>query len=140
MNGGETHRYIGDAIVTTWSMDKAKNVERCLLCAKAINRALEDKANEYMARYGQSMRMRIAVHCGPVAAGEIGAWKKEISLLGDTMNTTARIEGAAREFGSEIVVSDAIRRGLPEFWQSKLVGLPDFAAHGKQDALKLWAI
>lgn len=138
--GGETHRYVGDAIIITWTMDKSKNFERCLLCATAIIQALKDKANEYTARYGQSMRMRIAIHCGPVAAGEIGVWKKEISLLGDTMNTTARIEAAARKFGSDIVVSDAIRRQLPEDWQSRLVGLPDFAAHGKQNALKLWAL
>ncbi|WP_432817103.1 adenylate/guanylate cyclase domain-containing protein [Sulfitobacter sp. JB4-11] len=138
--GGETHRYVGDAIIITWSMDKAENFERCLLCAKAMVQALEDKASGYIARYGQSMRMRIAIHCGPVAAGEIGAWKKEISLLGDTMNTTARIESAARRFESDIVVSDAIRRELPNELKSRFVGLPDFAAHGKKDALRLWAL
>lgn len=139
-NGGETHRYIGDAIIITWSMDKAKNFERCLICAEAMVHALEAKADQYSSKFRKPMRMRIAIHCGPVAAGEIGAWKKEISLLGDTMNTTSRIEGAAREFGSDIVVSDAVRRQLPEDWQSRLVGLPDFAAHGKQNALKLWAL
>ena len=139
-SGGETHRYIGDSIIVTWSMDKAKNFERCLMCAAAMIEALEKKANQYSTNFGKPMRIRVAVHCGPVAAGEIGAWKKEISLLGDTMNTTARIEVAARQFGSDIVVSDAIRRNLPEAWRSKLVGLPDFAAHGKQDALKLWAL
>lgn len=139
-NGGETHRYIGDAIIITWSMDKAKNFERCLICAEAMVAALEGKANQYSKIFGKPMHIRIAIHCGPVAAGEIGAWKKEISLLGDTMNTTARIEGAARQFGSDIVVSDVIRRRLPEAWRSKLIGLPDFDAHGKQDALKLWAL
>lgn len=139
-NGGETHRYIGDAIIITWSMDKAMNFERCLMCAEAMMEALQVKAKQYCTKFGKPMRMRIAIHCGPVAAGEIGAWKKEISLLGDTMNTAARIEGAAREFGSDIVVSDAVRRQLPGDWQSRLVGLPDFAAHGKQDPLKLWAL
>lgn len=138
--GGETHRYIGDAIIITWTMKKAENFERCILCATAIMQALEDKASDYTTRYGQPMRMRIAIHCGPVAAGEIGAWKKEISLLGDTMNTTARIEGAARETGSDIVVSDAVQRQLPLDWQSRLVGLPEFTAQGKQKALKLWAL
>jgi len=138
--GGETHRYVGDAIIVTWPMDNAKNFERCLLCATAMMRTLEAKADDYSMRYGQPMRMRIALHCGPVAAGEVGGWKKEISLLGDTMNTTARIEGAAREFGSDIVVSGAIRSQLTDDWRSRLVGLPEFAAHGKENALKLWAL
>lgn len=138
--GGETHRYVGDAIIITWSMDKPENFERCLLCATAMVRTLENKSDDYLSRYGQPMRMRIALHCGPVAAGEIGAWKKEISLLGDTMNTTARIESAAREFGSDIVVSDAIKSQLPDDWKSKLVRLPDFTAHGKQNSLRLWAL
>ena len=139
-SGGETHRYVGEAIIVTWSMEKPANFARSVACAHAIIDTLARTSDDFVARYGQPMRMRIALHCGPVAAGEVGGWKKEIALLGDTMNSTARIEGAARDFGADIVISDAIKTHLPEEWAGKLDRLPDYEAHGKQDALRLWTV
>lgn len=49
-----------------------------------------------------------------------GDWKIEVALLGDTMNTTARIEGAARRFGASTVLSNAVVQKLPEAARSGL--------------------
>ena len=37
--------------------------------------------------------------------GELGAQKKEIALIGDAMNTAARILEAARETGASLLIS-----------------------------------
>ena len=37
--------------------------------------------------------------------GELGAQKKEIALIGDAMNTAARILEAARETGASVLIS-----------------------------------
>lgn len=137
---GEVHRYVGDAIIITWPMRNPRNFERALTCAQEMVRALSDTAQTYNAQYGQTMRIRIALHCGPVAAGEIGTWKKEIALLGDTMNSAARIEGAARDLGAEIVISDTLHQHLPQEARTRLTALPDYTAHGKHDALRLWSV
>ncbi|WP_299650226.1 adenylate/guanylate cyclase domain-containing protein [uncultured Tateyamaria sp.] len=138
--GGEIHRYVGDAIIATWPMVESKNFERGLVCAAEMVGTLKASSATYSARYGQELRIRVALHCGPVAAGEVGAWKKEIALLGDTMNSAARIESAARAYGADIVVSDTFKGHLPDTWQARLRRLPDYAAHGKHDALRLWAL
>ena len=101
--------------------------------------SLAKRAVIYRTRYGTEATIRVAIHCGRVAAGEIGDWKKEIALLGDTMNTTARIESAAREFGTATVLSDDVVRRLPEEMRERLRPLPAYAAAGKQDVLRLWA-
>jgi adenylate cyclase len=49
--------------------------------------------------------MRIAMHCGPVVAGELGVLRREIAFSGETVNTTARIETFAKDADREIVVS-----------------------------------
>jgi len=139
-HGGNIHRYIGDAVIVTWPMGDKRNYERSIDCAMHIAATLDQKGAAYRRRYGQAMRIRIAIHCGPVAAGEVGAWKKEIALLGDTMNTAARIESAAREFGAMIVLSDDVRECLPRTTQERLKRMPDYKARGKHDNLKLWAI
>lgn len=137
---GEVHRYVGDAIITTWPMTEHKNFTRSLGCAQDMIQTLAANAETYTQRYGQPLRIRVALHCGPVAAGEIGAWKKEIALLGDTMNSAARIEAAARESGAEIVISGSLKGHLPAAIQHQLVPLPTYAAHGKDNALLLWAL
>ena len=138
--GGEIHRYVGDAIIATWPMERSENFVRCLICASAMIDVLARRSGTYTARYGQAMQIRIALHCGPLAAGEVGAWKKDIALLGDTMNSAARIEGAARHFDVNLVLSDAFKRNLPADIQSDLAPLPQYAAHGKEAALTLWSL
>lgn len=138
--GGETHRYVGDAVIITWPMQRPSNFEQSVACAIGMQDVLAQEADTYIARYGQAMEIRIALHAGPVAAGEVGTWKKEIALLGDTMNTAARIETAARDFGVGIVVSDTVRQRLPQSVQETLVRMPDYSARGKHESLRLWAI
>ncbi|WP_415401732.1 adenylate/guanylate cyclase domain-containing protein [Tateyamaria sp. SN3-11] len=139
-NGGEVHRYVGDAVIVTWSAADPKNNERSVGCATQMLAALESKTEEYITRYGQEAKIRVALHCGPVAAGEIGTWKKEIALLGDTMNTAARIESAARDFGVEVVISDAVKEQLPSEVSKMLSQLPNYHARGKSNQLALWTI
>ncbi|MFC3616748.1 adenylate/guanylate cyclase domain-containing protein [Lutimaribacter marinistellae] len=139
-NGGEVHRYVGDAVIITWPMTDQRNFSRSVDCAKGMVQTLAEHSKDYLARYDQAMRMRIAIHCGPVAAGEVGAWKKEIALLGDTMNTVARIENAAREFDIAIVISEGVRNGLPSGLQHGLRRMTDYSARGKQSNIKLWSV
>ncbi|WP_415400799.1 adenylate/guanylate cyclase domain-containing protein [Tateyamaria sp. SN3-11] len=139
-NGGEVHRYVGDAVIVTWPTANPKSYEQSVACANQMPRTLETKTEEYVARYGQEAKIRVALHCGPVAAGEIGTWKKEIALLGYTMNTAARIESAARDFEVEVVISDAVREQLPKDVSKILSQLPNYHARGKTDQLALWTI
>ena len=137
--GGDVHRYVGDAVIVTWPFHKGVRKAACLTCARQMHAVLAARSAWYDAQYGAAPRLRIAVHGGPVAAGEIGGWKKEIALLGDTMNTAARIEGAARVHGCDTVLSDAVVAQFPVETVRDLTALPPFSAAGKKDDLAIWA-
>lgn len=137
-NSGRVHRYVGDAVIVTWPMGKGIKDAACLSCATAMHQVLDDRAAIYERRFGTSAKLRVAVHCGQVAAGDIGDWKKEIALLGDAMNTAARIESAARDLGVTTVLSDDVVRRFPQEQQDSLRRLPDYKAPGKQTLLTLW--
>jgi adenylate cyclase len=52
--------------------------------------------------------MGVAVHTGEVFAGNVGSPKrKKYSVMGDTVNTTSRIEGLNRELSTAILISGA---------------------------------
>lgn len=139
-NRGEVHRYVGDAVIITWPMTDPRSFERSVSCAEGMLLALDRKAIEYTARYETAAKIRVALHCGPVAAGEIGTWKKEIALLGDTMNTAARIENAARDFGVSVVISEDVKKSLSEDQARRISKLPGYTARGKDKDLALWTI
>lgn len=136
---GNVHRYVGDEVIVTWPLARGTETGACLTCAQAMHAALARRQNYYARRYNTQPRLRIALHSGQVAAGEIGDWKKEIALLGDTMNTTARIESAAKTLGAETALSDALVQHLPEDSRASLHRLPDYKAAGKEEDLTLWA-
>jgi adenylate cyclase len=108
--GGEFDRYIGDELVVSWVWPDgaaAANDRRsaAIGCIFAIEDALTARAERYRARFGTVPRFRAALHAGPLVVGEMGDVKREIVLLGDTMNTTARIESVCRTSGHNYIVS-----------------------------------
>jgi adenylate cyclase len=108
--GGEIDRYIGDELVVSWVLpDRASTADErrtaAIACIFAIEDALTARAEHYRARFGTVPRFRAALHAGPLVVGEMGDVKREIVLLGDTMNTTARIESACRKTGYDYIAS-----------------------------------
>ena len=73
--------------------------------------------------------------------GELGDQKKEIALIGDAMNTAARILEAARESGASVLISapyyDAMR-GAPTRISARR--LAPIALRGKSAPLALVAL
>src|SRR6202011_230807 len=59
----------------------------------------------YEREYGMRADFRASLHCGAVAVGELGYLKKEIALIGDAMNTAARILEACRAVDCRVLAS-----------------------------------
>ncbi len=73
--------------------------------------------------------------------GELGYLKKEIALIGDTMNTAARIQQACRDTGHRVLASAALLEriaDLPAGITRRALGpLP---LRGKEHALEVYAL
>ncbi|HEX2227537.1 MAG TPA: adenylate/guanylate cyclase domain-containing protein, partial [Candidatus Binatia bacterium] len=60
--------------------------------------------------------VRIAVHCGEMFLGNIGAGERyEYGVTGDTVNTASRMDGLNKFLGTQILVSEDVIRGLDGF-------------------------
>lgn len=138
-SAGDVYRYVGDAVIVTWPLARGLKDARCLECAFQLHKVLERRKKDYQASFGHTPRIRVALHCGQVATGEIGDWKKEIALLGDTMNTAARIEGAAKVLNEATLLSNDIVGRLPDSATKPLRRLEPYQATGKSLSLTLWA-
>jgi adenylate cyclase len=137
---GSIYRYVGDEVIVTWPLDKGIAAASCLRCVLAMRASLARKAEIYRARFGVAPEFRAALHAGPVVTGEIGTAKREIVFLGDTVNTTARIEEACRDLGHGILASEALmeRLQLPAGIAARPLG--PITLRGKAQPMALYAL
>ncbi len=140
-SGGEVYQYVGDEIVVTWTARRGIKRADCVAFVFAVEDALAARRETFLADYGAEPRLRGALHIGPLMVGEIGDLKRQIVMIGDTMNTAARIEGACRKFGRDYIASvDLMRRvgELPTGVKAESLGLVPLA--GKVSELELFAL
>jgi adenylate cyclase len=112
--GGEIYRYVGDEIIATWRMKRGLREAACLRCVFAIEDALAARRAHYLAEFGAEPQLRGAIHAGTLVIGEMGDWKREIVMLGDTMNTAARIEDVCRAKHCDYIASAAVLERIGE--------------------------
>lgn len=103
--GGEVHRYVGDEVILTWTERRGLEDAACVRSVFAMADVIEAASARYMADFGVVPSFWAGLHLGPVITGEVGDVKHEIVYLGDTLNTSARIEQACREFQKPFLAS-----------------------------------
>lgn len=138
--GGIVHKYVGDEMIVTWPLDDGKDASGAYTAVLAARERLAQLGSRYQAEFGVAPAFRAILHAGPVVAGEMGEVKREIVLLGDTVNTTAKIEQTAKDLSDSIIASaDALNAATPP---KDIVARPlgNFTLPGKSSPIDLYSI
>jgi adenylate cyclase len=137
---GEIHRYVGDELIATWKLPDGIADARCVrACFDAFDR-LAALSPVYVRDFGTPVHCRAGLHCGPVVTGEMGSVKKEIVFLGDTVNTTARIQELCRQTGDRVLASAALVNLLELPFGITKRPLGDRHLRGKESDVVLYAL
>jgi adenylate cyclase len=140
LQGGQIHKYVGDELIATWPLAEGLKDARCLsACFGAAARRAE-LGPAYERAFGQRVEFRAGLHCGPVVVGEMGTVKKEIALIGDTLNTTARLVDVCRDSGETVIASSALldQLRLPPSLSARALG--PTLLRGKESAVDLFVM
>ena len=99
---GTVVQFIGDELYALFGAPRSHedDSERAVRSALAIQRALEQYAEEVRAAYGIDLAVRIAINTGPVVIRPEG--EDPYNAMGDTVNVAARIQKLVA--GGEIIV------------------------------------
>lgn len=118
-NNGIVLNNIGDAILAGWVSEKIDVKLRRDACHAALEiKAAIDCFNN-TSKY--PLMTRIGLHYGEMDMGFVGAnGRYEYRAVGDTVNTSTRIEGLNKILGTRILVSGPVFQGLPEFFCREL--------------------
>jgi class 3 adenylate cyclase len=110
-----------------------------VLAALDMRAALARYNAELAAKSLPALRFGIGIHAGEVVAGIIGAGElNKFSVTGDPINVASRIEGLTREHQVDLLITDAIRRGLDD--RFRLRAMPPAFVKGKAEAIQTYYV
>lgn len=115
--GGTVDKFEGDAIIAFWNapMDVDNHAERAVRAALRCQKKLDERRPYFLEQYGKVLRMRIGINTGFAIVGNMGSSTRfDYSVLGDSVNLAARLEGANKYFHTYTMISGATRKQLGE--------------------------
>ncbi|WP_409188146.1 adenylate/guanylate cyclase domain-containing protein [Bradyrhizobium sp. RDM4] len=109
--GGIVNKFLGDGFLALFGapLEASDAAHRAVAAGREMLSAM-DRIN---AQTSWPLRIGIGIHFGEVVAGNIGSpRRKEYTVIGDTVNFASRLEALNKEFGSQLLISSAVREAL----------------------------
>jgi len=134
-------QYIGDEIEAVFGapLFRENHPTLAVLAAQEMRTRLE-KVNVDLERAGYPrLSHGIGIHTGPVLAANIGSPDRlSYALVGDTVNVASRLQGLNKEFGTEIIISDATRARVNGAFPIR--ELPETRLKGKSGVFSIYSL
>ncbi|MBU0728896.1 MAG: adenylate/guanylate cyclase domain-containing protein [Proteobacteria bacterium] len=107
---GTVDKFLGDGIMAYWGAPLAQesHAELAVSCVNAMVNQMKQLQKKWEKSGTPPLSFRVGIHSGEVIAGNIGAkgTKMEYTVIGDNVNLAARLEGTAKFYGVDILVSE----------------------------------
>ncbi len=122
-NGALIDKYIGDGIMALFDPMKDNNAHINAIKASIEMQKELHKFNEQ--RKDQPVFVRIGINTGPVIWGDVGSIydRRDTTVIGDQVNLASRLEGANKEFGTEIMISENTYEYVKDFIEARELDL-----------------
>jgi adenylate cyclase len=113
-HGGIVDKYIGDCLMAGWGVpvtNEGEDAIRAVTCAVEIQEIVNSKKRTFFTGDAAKLRIGIGMHTGPLVAGNLGSSQRmDYTVIGDTVNIAARLEGVAGP--GEIIITEDTRKHL----------------------------
>ena len=107
-SGGYYSNFTGDGLMALFGLDRGRSegARAALQCALTMFEALDSLNDRLAGELEKPLAIGVGIHTGEAIVGRMGPPKTPIlSAIGDSVNTTARLESATKELGVPLVVS-----------------------------------
>ena len=107
-HGGHANKFIGDGLLAVFGAPEryADHAARAVAAAYDIARLVREGA-------AGRLRVGVGVNSGRVVVGTIGGGgRRDFTVIGDPVNTAARVEAATRLTGDDILITETTLRAL----------------------------
>jgi len=137
---GYIDKFIGDCIMAAWGVPIYSEIEDALAavgCAVEIQDLVRSKKRTFFTGDASHLKIGIGIHTGPLIAGNLGSARRmDYSVIGDTVNVAARLEGVAGP--DEVIITQNTRDLIGESF--KLKELKPVKVKGKTEPLYIFSV
>lgn len=133
-HGGHANKFVGDGLLGVVGAPdrRADHADRAVRAALEIVEVVR-------RRYGSELEIGIGVNSGPVVAGTVGGGGRlEFTVIGDAVNTAARVEAHTRETGDDLLITGETLRRLERAPRS-FVPRGEVLLKGKTEPVQVFA-
>ena len=110
---------------------------RAVSAALGMQKRLHTLNDELQAEFGISLNMGVGVHTGNAYVGNMGSNDSvNYTLIGDSVNLAARLEGLCAQYGTPVVVSEKVREHCDDRFAFQF--LDKLRVKGKQQPVKIY--
>ncbi|MGB1883748.1 MAG: adenylate/guanylate cyclase domain-containing protein [Gammaproteobacteria bacterium] len=109
---GILDKYIGDAIMAVFGtpFSSAEDADNAIRVAIQMQQVLNAMNAKRQAEGLPAFEVRIGINSGDVVAGNIGSARRmDYTVIGDGVNTAARLESANKQLGTDILISGSTK-------------------------------
>jgi adenylate cyclase len=137
--GGTIDKYEGDAIIAFWNapVEVADHAVRIVRATLRCQKKLAEMRPEFKERIGKDMLMRVGINTGPAVVGNMGSHERfDYTMMGDSVNLAARLEGVNKQFGTYTMISEYTRDMMADAYP--LRELARVAVVGKKEPVTVY--
>lgn len=139
-NRGYIDKFIGDCIMAAWGvplMSEQQDALYAVTCAYEIQQMVAAKDRKFFTGDASKLKIGIGMHSGPLVAGNLGSSRRmDYSIIGDTVNVAARLEGIA-EAGEIIITQNTADFVADKFSLKKLKAV---SVKGKSEPIPVYKV
>jgi class 3 adenylate cyclase len=139
-NGGILDKFIGDGLMAVFgALDEGDHEQRAVRTALRM-KALLGKINGARGMHGLApIAIGIGIHTDEVIVGNIGSRKRlEYTVVGDGVNTSSRLQGLNKDFGTTILISETTYAAIKDDFVCRQ--MPEAHLRGKSRNLQFYEV
>lgn len=140
--GGIIDKYQGDAIMAEFGapLFVPDHADRALRAALRMQQRLAELRTVWEAQGLPAIRCRIGINTGRMVIGNMGSERVfDYTVIGDAVNLGSRLEGANKQYGSLILISEFTRAALTTD-QFLIRQLDVIKVKGKSEAVRVYEV
>jgi class 3 adenylate cyclase len=139
-NGGVLDKFIGDGLMAVFGALDEPDHERHAVQTALRMKALLGKINGTRGMHGlPPIAIGVGIHTDEVIVGNIGSRKRlEYTVVGDGVNTSSRLQGLNKEFGTTILISETTFAAVKADFECRQ--MPEAQLRGKSKNLSFYEV
>jgi len=142
-NSGTIDKYIGDALMAIWGapLDVPDHANQAVKTAQEMEVALA-KLNEELKKEGLlELGVGIGINTGDAVVGNMGSDTRfDYTVLGDSVNLAARLEGQTKEYGVFYMFTQQTLDYLTDYDSDQLAFIDRIAVKGQTAPVDIYTI